>query len=630
MVRFIIVLICMPFLGFSQTLFDPQVNYETPGGFFDKDSLRDIYLDFYDPNYHNVLVNSWYYKPDARIPAKLTLNGIEYDSVGVRYKGNSTFCLPNDDFNPKVPYNIDMNFWVAGQKLLGYKKVKLANAWMDPTFAKDFTASKIYSKYLPSGEVNLVKLHCQGSYLGLYVNTESINKQFLQKHFNEKGGALFKCDNINRFCDTTNAPSAMPPNLFYMGDDSSLYYNSYDMKSDFGWAELVNLIKTIDNDFANIDNILNVDRTLWAFAVNQATSNLDCYNTYYVHNYYLYQTGDGLFQMIPWDLDNSFVGAILGNFWPWSGAYEYDPYFTAPAPGTAQPWEERPLLYKLLNNPLYRKQYTAHLRTIMNESLDTAVIRSQISDLQSIAYSAANNDQYKLFSMPQYYSNVESALWTGSWSFGGILSSIDERKAFLLDHSEISMAPPDISFVQEANGGNLITAEVSNATTVELMATISPYSSKFMPFTMYDNGTNGDAVSGDGIYSAFRPDFPPNTETLKYYIRAQNTDAMILSPERAEYEYYYSEPPPVGVADRAHEKFSIHPNPITDKTYIYWDNPSNEEVQVVLNDINGRSLRRFTMYGAGMLLPKGDLAPGIYLLSVQGSFGVSQQKLIVR
>ncbi len=219
MLRFIIVLICMPFLGFSQTLFDPEVNYETPGGFFDKDSLRDIYLDFYDPNYHNVLVNSWYYTPDARIPAKLTLNGIEYDSVGVRYKGNSTFCLPNDDLNPKVPYNIDLNYWIASQKLLGYKKVKLANAWMDPTFAKDFTASKIYSKYLPSGEVNLIKLHCQGSYLGLYVNTESINKQFLQKHFNEKGGALFKCDNINRFCDTTNAPSAMPPNLFYMGDD---------------------------------------------------------------------------------------------------------------------------------------------------------------------------------------------------------------------------------------------------------------------------------------------------------------------------------------------------------------------------------------------------------------------------
>ena len=54
----------------------------------------------------------------------------------------------------------------------------------------------------------------------------------------------------------------MPPNLFYMGDDSTLYYNSYDIKSEYGWKEFINLMKTIDLDFQNIDSVLNVDRTL--------------------------------------------------------------------------------------------------------------------------------------------------------------------------------------------------------------------------------------------------------------------------------------------------------------------------------------------------------------------------------
>ena len=72
-------------------------------------------------------------------------------------------------------------------------------------------------------------------------------------------------------------------------------------------GRIINLIKVIILILKNIDSVLNVDRTLWAFAVNQVIVNLDCYNTYYVHNYYLYQTKDGLFQMIPWDLDNSFV-----------------------------------------------------------------------------------------------------------------------------------------------------------------------------------------------------------------------------------------------------------------------------------------------------------------------------------
>ena len=92
--KLIILTFLMPNLSLGQTvLSNPQLMYDSPGGLFEEDSLRSIYLDFYDPNYHNYLVNSWFYNPDERIPAKLTLNGETYDSVGVRYKGNSTFVL---------------------------------------------------------------------------------------------------------------------------------------------------------------------------------------------------------------------------------------------------------------------------------------------------------------------------------------------------------------------------------------------------------------------------------------------------------------------------------------------------------------------------------------------------------
>ena len=527
MKKLLLILLCLPLIGFGQSLYNPQQLYDAPGGFFDEDSLRSIHLDFYNPNYHAYLVNSWYYNPDERIPAKLTLNGTVYDSVGVRYKGNSTFCLPNDNLNPKVPYNIDFNYFIDSQKVLGYKKMKLANAWMDPTFVKQIVSSNIYRNYLPSGESNLIKLYVQGNYLGLYINDESINKQFFKKHFDEKSGPLFKCDNIDRFCDTANAPSAYPPSLIYLGEDSSLYYNSYDMKSDNGWGDLVEFITTLNNNFSQIDSVLNVDRTLWAFAVNQVLLNLDCYNTYYIHNYYLYQTKDGLFQMIPWDLDNTFSGAIMGfDYFNQSNIYEYDPYHYG-SPG------ERPLAEKLLNDPLYRKQYTAHIRTIMNESLDTAVIRNQINQLQSLAHTAADNDQWKGFSMSQYYSNVESALWT-SWGFGGIMSTIDARKQYLLSHPDISEVPPLISNVSVNN--NLVEANIFNSSSVDLMITSSQYNSKFQPFAMNDDGINGDLTPNDGIYSIQLP-FVGNTN-VKFYIRAENNDAMILSPERAEYEFY--------------------------------------------------------------------------------------------
>ncbi|MFL2575527.1 MAG: hypothetical protein ACJ0QC_07165 [Flavobacteriales bacterium] len=146
----------------SQTLFNysPQGLYDGSGGMYEKDSLRTLYVNFHDPNYHSILQSSFFTNPSYRIPASITLGDITLDSVGVRYKGNSTFCMPNDNGVPKVPYNLDMNYWIAGQKLLGYKKLKLANAWMDATFQKEYIASKIYRKYLPSPEVNLMKLKC--------------------------------------------------------------------------------------------------------------------------------------------------------------------------------------------------------------------------------------------------------------------------------------------------------------------------------------------------------------------------------------------------------------------------------------------------------------------------------------
>ena len=405
--------------------------------------------------------------------------------------------------------------------------MKLANAWIDPTFMKDITASNIYRMYLPSGEANLVKLHVQGNYLGVYVNTESINKQFLKKHFNEKSGPLFKCDDSDRFCDTAGAPSSngiLDPDLYYLGDDSTLYYNSYDIKSDNGWSELLDFIYTLNYNFSQIDSVLNVDRTLWAFAVNSVISNLDTYNGYYIHNYYLYQTKDGLFQMIPWDLDNSFLGAILGTTNP-TTLYERDPYYCG-SPG------ERPLAYNLLNDPFYRKLYTAHIRTVVN-SLDTAVIRNDINQLQSLAHNAVDSDQYKNYTTSDYYSNVEDHLGAW-WRNGGIMVTIDARKQYLLSHPDISQVPPLISNVSVNN--NLVEANIFNSSSVDLMITSSQYNSKFQSFAMNDDGINGDLTPNDGIYSIQLP-FVGNTN-VKFYIRAENNDAMILSPERAEYEFY--------------------------------------------------------------------------------------------
>ena len=114
------------------------------------------------------------------------------------------------------------------------------------------------------------------------------------------------------------------------------------------------------------------------------------------------------------------------------------------------------------------------------------------------------------------------------------MSSLRHRIPFLLAHSEISATPPNIFNVQVNSG--IITANVNNESYVELMATVSEYNSKFKSFNMYDNGTNGDTQANDGVYSCYVPF--NSSPLIKFYVKARNSQAMMLSPERAEYEFY--------------------------------------------------------------------------------------------
>ena len=55
----------------SQEIYNPQALYDAPEGVFDVSFVREMNLVFEDPNYHSVLVNSFFNAPSYRIPATL-------------------------------------------------------------------------------------------------------------------------------------------------------------------------------------------------------------------------------------------------------------------------------------------------------------------------------------------------------------------------------------------------------------------------------------------------------------------------------------------------------------------------------------------------------------------------------
>lgn len=605
----LLLILCSPLYSFGQDYYTPQVLYNTPGSFYDLDSIRTLQIQFYDPNYDSILQSNWELSTGLNLPASILLsNGEYYDSVGVRYKGNSTFSIAQTLNNPKLPFNIDVNEYVPGQKLMDYKGIKLANSLLDPTFCKEITGLNIYRNYLPSPEANLIKVNVQGDYLGLYVNTESVDKQFLKKHFNENDGVFFKCDPVQQFGQAGATGNA---DLGWRGVDTTLYYNDYDLKSDHGWTEMRDLIYTINFTPELMDSVLNVDRVLWAFAANTVVTNLDTYNGMYQHNYYLYQTQDGLFQMIPWDLSESFEGALLGATQTPDSMYTYDPYQGFNCLNT-------PLVTQLLadTDSKYSKLYTAHLRTILEEKLDSIAIKGFIDPLQSLALPAVNADTNKLFSLFEYYYNVgHEYIIPNIISLGGITSTANIRSEFLLANPEISKIPPTISNVQiiTQNGLDYITAYVSNENAVELMTTTSIYNSKFVSYSMFDDGTNGDQLAGDHVYTAIVPNQTDNID-VKFYVRAQNNDAYKLNPERAEYEFYI------------YNKSVSLANQQKQNGYLIYPNSTSSYIHVASKNELIRSYKICTLYGETLAsdvvsqnklsIDLSDYAAGMYLLYV--------------
>jgi hypothetical protein len=161
------------------------------------------------------------------------------------------------------------------------------------------------------------------------------------------------------------------------------------------------------------------------------------------------------------------------------------------------------------------------------------------------AYAYADPNLFPPFTSGDYFRyNVDNYLITPDGShWCGITSTITPRLDYLLNNEEIQKTAPAIGYVlqenmdPEAEEDVIIQAQVTGATTVELMSTVNTFNSQFTSVPMLDDGQHDDGGANDGVYGAIVP-FQENGSYVKYYIRASNDDALILSPRKAEHEFY--------------------------------------------------------------------------------------------
>ena len=502
-------------------------------GFYSTDTIRDIRIMFAQSNWDQILDSLYVAGDKERMQATLFIDGIQFDSVGVRYKGYSSASVDR----VKNPFNIKLNYLIEGQDHQGIDKIKLSNVIQDPSFLREVLSYEIARKYMPASESNFANVYVNDTLLGLYSNVEAVNNEFLEKNFTSADNVLVKGnpETVDLYGENSNL-SQTP------GMDSLAYTSLYSMQSDYGWTALYNFIDTLNNHEADIDKVLNVDQALWLHALNYTLINFDSY-VGYAQNYYLYQDQAGRFNPIIWDLNMS-----LGSFRLTDASVYFDGFSIEQAK-TLDPLSHynefsvfpRPLLRKLFNTSRYRKMYLAHIRTIVQENISNQAYLTRAETLHQLIDESVQNDANKFYTYADFQNNLYGTV-SDFIDYPGIVDLMEGRAAYLSGYPGFQGAPDieNVSVFPEAPVSNdllFINAQASNASEVILFYRTRP-DIVFEELLMNDEGIDGDALAGDGIFSS---QFLFQGRDVDYYIYAENDSAAAFSPQRAAYEYFIIE-----------------------------------------------------------------------------------------
>ena len=498
--------------------------------FFDMNNISIIEIYFAQNNWNQLLIDN-YYSEEYLLADSVIFNGSTKDSVGVKYKGNSTFS----ENNVKNPLNISIDHFKTNQDYQGHETIKLSNGQKDPSFIREALSYEIARKYMQAPRSNYAKVYINGLYHGLYTNSESINTDFQNNFLNsDKNNTRIKCNPQSVF----NGGSS----LEYLGVDSASYYNFYEMKSDAGWQDLIDLTYDIMNSSNTIENTIDIDRAIWMSAYNNVLVNLDSYSGPFRQNYYLIKDDNNRMNTIIWDLNECLGGFKMINQGPGGGGpsdlSQLDPMLR-------EGDDDWPLLDLIFSNSTYRKMYIAHMRTILHENFTNNWYAERGLQLQNLIKNDVQADPNKFYNYDDFISNLNNDVNIGGGGPGGgnvngIISLMNARSEFLSTHNELNSIPPIIGtlsattdVVSSYSTANLI-VDVEDASYVYLAYRFRPQE-RFLKLQMFDDGDHNDGAANDGVFGV---SIDVDALDMQYYIYAENSEAGIFSPERAEHEFH--------------------------------------------------------------------------------------------
>ena len=511
----LLVLISSTLVSFSQDVFDI--------------GIRKIEIFFNEPNWDDTLDVYYANNIGQRLIAdSILIDGISDQDVGVKYKGNSSYNINN----MKNPISLKLDYVHNGQSIDGYNVLKLSNGFKDPTFVREVLGYEMAREYMPASKATYANVFINGTWNGLYTLVQSVDDDFLNEHFYERKGPFFKVDNTN--VQVSGCPGGSNGIWKYFSDTNCLQ-KAYEMQSTADWTPLGNFLDTLNNYFIEVESVLDIDRTLWMLAYNNLLVALDGPVNAIPHNFYMFQDNNNRFSPILWDMNMTF-GTFTNGFNP------------PVTPTTLQQLDvfhgstnaQNRMTLQMFSDDRYRRMYIAHMRTIMNEQFANNNYYNRALQLQAIIDSSIATDPNLFYTYNEFITNLTNVVGGGPNGIIGITELMDARLNYLQSTPEFTATPPTLTSILTNPVAVLphtsvsITAAISNSNYAYLGYRYT-FADKFEKLQMYDDGMHGDGTAGDGVYGAT---INIDARDVQYYFYAENTDAGIFSPERAEKEYH--------------------------------------------------------------------------------------------
>jgi hypothetical protein len=510
-----------------------------PDGLYDSSIVRSVYLEFPQTNYWSLLTSNYSSKTD--LLANMTVDGVAYDSIGVRFKGQTSYQMAGN--SQKKSFNLTMDHVRPDQDLMGYQTLNLNNSFQDASFLREVFYLHQIRRHIPVAKANYVNLYLNGQNWGLYPNVQQLNKTFLKEWFFSNDGINWRADAPSGSGGGTGGGPGGGPGwgdgtagFNYLGTDTSLYKQYYTLKSsdlENPWDYLVEATYALNNTPAAqlpevLPAFLDIDRTLWHLASEIAFTDDDSYVYKGKMDYYLYyepETG----RITPIEFDgNSAMETNLVTSW--------SPFYNANK-------VNYPLLNKILAVPQWRQRYLAHLRTIIAEELDVNTCNAMLDNYKAQISALVQADPKKAYTFAQFTSEVTV-----------LKNFVSNRRNYLLSNAEVAQVAPTIQNVTLINsagyewakpvGNETPTVKATVVSTNGVSAVNAYYSTEltgnFTKITMSDDGQHNDGNSGDGVYGATLPAQAPGT-WVRFYVEAVAANTALSTsylPTGAEHDVY--------------------------------------------------------------------------------------------